>query len=306
MNDIAGLDAYVLNFSSNDLIGLQLCIAFIMFSVALSIRTEHFLLLFKNPKPVIVGLTSQLILLPAITFLLIKFISPPVGIGMGMILVAVCPGGSASNFYTLIARGNVALSVSLTAIISVVSIVSIPFFFALWMKLTYPLDLSIIPHVSPLKMITHVSIVMGLPILIGIAFAHKLPKLASRISGFTKWFSFLIFIGFIAVSFFRETETFMKFSAQLWPIVAFHNAIAFAAGFTFAKLSKCGIDDVKAICFETGIQNATIALALIFTFFEGNGSMAVMTAIWGIWHLIAGAALSTFFLLLRKRKASTA
>lgn len=305
MKEIAGLDSFVLEFSESNLIGLQLCIAFIMFSVALSMRTEHFSLLFKNPKPLIVGLTSQLILLPAITFLLIKFISPPVGVGMGMILIAVCPGGNVSNFYTLIAKGNVALSVSLTAIISIVSIVSIPLFFTLWMKLTYPLDPAITPNVSPSEMITQVSLIMGLPIIMGLTFTHKLPKLASRISGFTKLFSFLILIAFIGVSLSREAEIFMKFSAQLWPLVAFHNAIAFAAGFAFAKLSKCGIDDVKAICFETGIQNATIALTLVFIFFEGNGSMAVTTAIWGIWHLIAGAALSALF-LVRKRKAPKA
>lgn len=305
MNEIPGLDRFMLNFSDNNLIGLQLCIAFIMFSVALSIRLEHFNLLFKKPKPVIVGLTSQLILLPAITFLLIKLISPPVGVGMGMILVAVCPGGNVSNFYTLIARGNVALSVSLTAVISIVSIASIPFFFSLWMELTYPLDTSITLNISPSKMITHVSLIMGLPILIGLTFTHKLPKLARRISGFTKMFSFLILTVFIVVSLSRETETFIKFSAQLWPLVAFHNAVAFATGFTFAKLSKCGINDVKAICFETGIQNATIALALVFTFFEGNGSMAVTTAAWGVWHLIAGAALSALF-LVKKRKTSTA
>lgn len=305
MREIPGLNSFELNFSDNNLIALQLCIAFIMFSVALSIRTEHFSMLFKKPKPVIIGLISQLILLPAITFLLIKSISPPVGVGMGMILIAVCPGGNVSNFYTMIARGNVALSVSLTAIVSVASIFTIPFFFAVWAGLAYPEDTSILLSVSPLEMIANVSLIMGLPLVIGLVFTNKFPTVAHKIGKFTKWLSFLILIGFLGVATMQNIEAFTTFSGKLFPIVLAHNGLAFLSGFAFAKLSKLSTENIKAICFETGIQNATIALGLVFAFFQGNGAMAVITAIWGVWHLIAGATLSAFFFAKGKGDVTT-
>jgi BASS family bile acid:Na+ symporter len=305
VREIPGLNDFELNFSDGNLIVLQLSIAFIMFAVALSIKYEHFTLLLKKPKPVIVGLASQLILLPAITFVLIKLISPPVGIGMGMILIAVCPGGNVSNFYTMVARGNVALSVSLTSIISVVSIVTIPFLFALWAGIAFPDNTSIMLSVSPSEMILNVFLIMGVPLIAGLFFTHKLPNIAARIAPVTKWLSFAVLIGFLTIAVSQNTGTFISFTAELWPLVALHNASAFAGGFILAKIMKCSLENVRAICFETGIQNVTIALGLVFAFFDGNGAMAVITAIWGVWHLIAGATLSAFF-LIRSRKAAKA
>lgn len=305
MTEIPGLENFRLNFSDGSLLGLQFCIAFIMFSVAITIKTEHFTLLFKRPKPVLVGLISQLFLLPLITFLLIKLISPTIGIGMGMILVAVCPGGNVSNFYTMVSRGNVALSVSLTAIVTMLSIVTIPFFFTLWAGWSFGQEETIALSVSPLDMILNVFVIMGIPLILGLLFAHRFPRLASKIGQVAKWISFGILILFLVGAVSQNVEAFTTYGSQLWPLVVAHNALAFGAGFIWARTLKCNRSDTRAICFETGIQNATIAFGLVFTFFGGNGAMAIIIAIWGVWHLIAGATLSGIFALVGKRTTAS-
>src|SRR5690554_8165087 len=110
------LDQIVLNFSQQGLLALNIVIALIMFGVALDIRWRHFIDLLKNPKSVIVGAVSQFLLLPALTFLLVLVVKPTPTVALGMILVSACPGGNISNFMSYLAKGNTALSVSLTAV----------------------------------------------------------------------------------------------------------------------------------------------------------------------------------------------
>ena len=128
------IDEIRLNFSDDSRFLLNLTIAFIMFGVALELKPDDFRRLFKQPRPVLVGIFSQFLLMPLLTFLVVislrNYITPTVG--MGMILVAACPGGNISNFISSLARGNIALSVSLTAFSSLGGLILTPFNFAFW------------------------------------------------------------------------------------------------------------------------------------------------------------------------------
>ncbi len=158
------LDNVKINFDVDGLFFLNLTLAIIMFGVALDIKLSDFLRILNNPKSVIVGVLSQFILLPAFTFLLVFIIKPIPSIALGMFMVAACPGGNISNFMTNYAKGNAALSVSLTAIATLFAIVMTPFNFQFWSGLYSPTSTMINSvSISPLQMVKVISLLLGVP-----------------------------------------------------------------------------------------------------------------------------------------------
>lgn len=296
------LDSLKLNFSPDSLFILNLTIAFIMFGVALELKPLHFKNLAQNPKSAIVGAVSQFVLMPLLTFgLAIVFrnvITPT--IGLGMILVASCPGGNVSNFFSSLARGNVALSVSLTAVSDFGAVFITPFNFAFWgtlftrvyallnaSELVRPLE---IPFMHVLQTIV---ILLGIPLALGMLINTYLPKLTSKILIHVKRLSLLAFGAIIAVMFMKNWEFFLKYIKYVFIIVLIHNALALGLGYSFASLFRRPFRDRKTISIETGIQNSGLALLLLFNpkIFPPDmavGGMAFIAAWWGLWHLVSG------------------
>ncbi len=296
------LDSVRLNFSADSLLILNLTIAFIMFGVALELKPKHFKNLALNPKAAAVGAVSQFILMPFMTFLLAiafrNYITPT--IGLGMILVASCPGGNVSNFFSALAKGNVALSVSLTAISDFGAIIITPFSFAFWGTLFTKLYslLSTSGLVRPLEIpfmhvLQTVIILLGIPLTLGMLINLYFPKLTSKILVHVKRLSLVAFGAIIAVIFMKNWEFFLQYIKFVFLIVLIHNALALSLGWSFASLFKLPRRDRKTISIETGIQNSGLALILLFNpnIFPPDvavGGMAFIAAWWGIWHLIAG------------------
>lgn len=299
------LDSIRLNFSQGGLMVLNVTLAFIMFGVALEIKPENFRDIFKNPKSAIVGIVSQFVLLPAVTFLIAvllhKWITPTVA--LGMILVAACPGGNISNFISSLAKGNIALSVSLTAFATVASLFLTPINFMFWGKLytkflakvgtelVRPLDI-------PLNQVfITVFLILGLPVILGILFKWKMPKLTLMIVKPIKIFSILFFSAIIIVSFLNNKEHFMTHIKYVFIIVLIHNFFALFTGYSIASLFKVPKLDRRSITIETGIQNSGLGLVLLFNekIFPPElaiGGMAFITAWWGIWHILAGLTIA--------------
>jgi bile acid:Na+ symporter, BASS family len=182
------LDHVRLNFSPAGLLALNITIAFIMFGVALDIKLKHFKDVIMKPKSVIVGVISQFVLLPAVTFAFIMVLNPTPTVALGMILIASCPGGNISNFMSAMAKGNVALSVSLTAVATLAATFMTPLNFALWGKLFIKYYNAagagnyLVPiEIDLFQMIQTVVILLGIPVVVGLVFAHYLPKLTNKI-----------------------------------------------------------------------------------------------------------------------------
>ena len=290
------LDWIRLNFSNGSLLLMNITIAFVMFGVALGIKLSSFRELAKNPKPILVGVISQFVLLPALTFVLVLIIKPTASVAMGMILVAACPGGNVSNFISSMAKGNVALSVSLTAISTLTAIFMTPANFAFWGKLYSETSGLVIPfNIDPWEMLKTVLLLLGIPIALGLWFAKKLPKVTEKIQNPIKYISIIIFVGYIAAALASNIGYFLKFIHLILLIVLIHNAMAFFAGYGFSSLFKLPIADRRTISIETGIQNSGLGLVLIFNpnLFNGLGGMAFIAAWWGIWHIVAGMLLAS-------------
>jgi BASS family bile acid:Na+ symporter len=275
---------------------LNLALAFIMFGVALSLETRHFREVARNPKGFWVGVVSQFIFLPAITFLLVYFLRPHPGLALGMILVAACPGGNVSNFYSLVAGGNVALSVSLTGFATFFAVFLTPLNFEFWGSIlpeTEEILNSI--DISFFEMAKTLVLILIIPLLLGIWFRRKFPPLTIRIEKYVRILSFLILAAFIGFALAGNMDVFSKYIHYVVYLVLLHNALALITGYLTAKITRLNSRDVKTITIETGIQNSGLGLLIIFTFFDGMGPMALITAWWGIWHLISGIVSAIIF-----------
>ncbi|NCC84392.1 MAG: bile acid:sodium symporter family protein, partial [Clostridia bacterium] len=176
------LDSVQLNFNQESINLMNIAIAFIMFGVALSIRPKHFRALALSPKPVVLGAIAQYVLLPALTFLLVLILRPSTAVALGMILVAACPGGNVSNLISSISRSNVTLSVSLTAITTVMSLFMTPFNFAFWGSLYAKHSPLLVPiSIDPVEMFRTVFLILGIPVILGMTVGMKFPKFVRKV-----------------------------------------------------------------------------------------------------------------------------
>lgn len=304
---LAVLDEIRLNFSPAGLFIMNITLAFIMFGVALEIRIKQFREILRNPKPLILGILSQFLFLPMVTFILVYFIRPTPTVALGMILVASCPGGNISNFISLLAKGNAALSVSLTAFATLAAIFMTPINFSFWGNLYGKASKIIMPiEIDPFTMLQTVFILLGIPLILGIWFSNKYPKTTQRIIKPIKILSIFIFMGFVVAALSSNLNYFFSYIHLIFLIVLVHNALALATGYMIGRTGRLQTRDRRSIAIETGIQNSGLALVLIFNpkLFDGMGGMAFIAAWWGIWHIIAGLLIAGIW--SRKRIAEEA
>ena len=290
------LDDVKIHFDTDGLMIMNIALAIVMFGVALGITTKDFKTLFKNPKLVILGVTSQFILLPLVTFVLVVIVQPSPSIALGMMMVAACPGGNISNFMTHLAKGNTALSVTLTAFATFLAIFMTPLNFQVYGNLYQP-TAEILKTVSldPLQLFKVVGLILGIPLILGMSLRKKNEKLALEMSNILKPVSIIVFVAIVIIAFSNNLDIFNDYVHQVLAVAIGHNLLAILLGFMIAKFFKLSFRDQKTLAIETGIQNSGLGLLLIFTFFNGLGGMAILAAFWGIWHIISGLTLAAIW-----------
>lgn len=286
----------VLNFDSRSQWVLNMALALVMFGIALEISVNDFKRLFKSPKAIYTGILCQFFFLPALTFVLVLIIEPIPSIAMGMFMVAACPGGNVSNFITHLAGGNAALSISLTAVATLVAVFMTPLNLQFWGELYAPTSIILREvAVSPLEMVKLVLLLLGLPLILGVGVNHFHALLAKKVGRVLKRVSLVFFILLIVVALYNNRAIFANYIFYVFWLVLLHNVLAFFTGFSVAKMVGLSPRDVRAITIETGIQNSGLGLLLIFSFFDGLGGMALLAAFWGVWHLVSGLLLASFW-----------
>jgi BASS family bile acid:Na+ symporter len=296
MQNQIDIDSIKINFDSSGLWVLNIAIAIIMFGVALAITVDDFQRLFKNPKIVFIGVLSQFILLPAATFLAIILIEPHPSFALGMMMIAACPGGNVSNFFSKMAGGNAALSVSLTAFATLICIFMTPFNLQFWGSMYEPTNIILkTVELNWIDILKLVSLILGIPLIAGMLIKHYHSEMAIKIEKVLKPISMTVFIILIFVAFSQNLDIFISYIHHVVFLVIFHNIFAFILGFYTAKSFGLNKRDCKTISMETGIQNGGLGLLLIFGFFDGLGGMALLAAFWGIWDVFSGMALATLW-----------
>ena len=271
-------------------------IGFIMFGVALDLKLSDFKRTFSTPKPMLIGLTAQFLLLPAFTFVLVSLIDPVPSIALGLFMVAACPGGNLSNFITYLSKGNTPLSISMSAVSTVAAIFLTPVNVMFWGSLypgTEPLLRSF--TINPVDMLFTIFLMLGLPLVIGMFIRYKYPVLAMKVNKRMKNVSIAFFILFLLSALISNFTYFVQFVGMVVLVVFLQNLIAILSGYFSARAFKLPEADRRAIAIEVGIQNSGLGLVLIFNFFDGLGGMAIVAAWWGVWHLISGLSLAAFW-----------
>lgn len=283
------VDAARLNFEGTGLWMVNVLLALVMFGVALDLTPADFKNIARAPKPVIAGLITHYLALPVATFLLVLLLRPRPSIALGMMLVAACPGGNLSNFLIQQAKGNTALSISLTAISTLAAIVMTPLLVTVSARL-YPGTASLLREIQidPVRMAMLVFLLLALPLFAGMTFNHYLPRAAERLRNPFKYFSMIFLLVFAAFLFISNYAVFTAYIHSVALAVFAHNTVGLLTGYATARLLRLLPRDVRALTIETGIRNSMFGLVLVFAFFEGLGGMALVAATWGIWHLVAG------------------
>lgn len=290
------IDAVRINFNPEQLFLLNICLAFLLFGVALDLRLSHFKEILKSPKSTVIGLFSQWVLLPAMTISLILIVQPPVSIALGMALVAACPGGNVSNYAVHLAGANAALSVTLTSISTLGAILLTPLYFTGLSYLipgseTYANNI----QVDSGQMISTILQLILVPIALGMGLQWRFPNFTARIRRVVGILSMTIFMGFVIVAVYANFQQIVDYLHLVFLLVFTHNFLALTGGYWFARWNSLPQADIRAISIETGIQNSGLGLILIFNFFGGLGGMAMIAAWWGIWHLISAFSIASWW-----------
>lgn len=286
-------DALPLKFDPSGLVVLNAIVALMVFGASLDLRMDDLRRVVQRPAGIIAGLSAQAFLTPALTCLLTWVFQVDPALSLGMMLVAACPSGALSNVLTWRSRGNVALSVALTTVSSLAATILTPFNFAFYGWLN-PRTRELLREVElPVGgILAQVALVLALPVLLGMLMGSKLPALAKRAEKPLRQLSFLILIAFIAGAFWENRTLFVSRFGDFFWLVVLQNAMALGIGLWVARLAKLGEADRRAVTIEVGIHNSGLGLAILFTFFPAAGSMMLITAFWGVWHLVSGLLIS--------------
>ena len=304
----SAIDAINVTLNAGGMNTINIVLAFVMYGVALGIKPYMFVDVFKKPKSVVVGVCCQLILLPLLTFLLALLMDKAGWISwtmaLGMILVASCPGGNISNFISSLSKANIELSVCLTAISTALAVFMTPFNFWLYgnLFLKFAAVHGEVPYLTiPLwDVFKTIFILLGIPLTLGILTSHYLPKVAEKLKKPFQYVSVVFFLVMVVLSFMGNMEAFLKCIKYIFVIVLIHNLLALSTGFSMATVFKLPRRDRRTLTIETGIQNSGLGLVLllgtsIFAALPPHGGMLVITAWWGVWHIISGLTVAAFF-----------
>ncbi|MCU9946342.1 bile acid:sodium symporter family protein [Pseudomonas sp. PDM13] len=289
-----------MNYDANQQLILGLVLAVMIFGVSLELRIGQFFAVLRQPQPVLAGMLGQCLILPWATLAVTLLVDLHPGLELGLLLVACCPGGNLSNVMTHLARGNTALSMSMTALSSLLALVLLPLNFALTSGLNPEASAYLAGRLSALQMdrgsiLVSVVLLLGLPLLAGMLVGNLWPRLAERVMPWFKRFSLVAFVVFVGGAVAGNWRMFVDNLGLVFFIVVLHNASAIVLGWAMAKLARQRGANLRAMVIEISMHNSGLALGLIFAQFGGEPNMALVAAFWGTWHLVSGLLLVAFW-----------
>jgi len=210
--------------------------------------------------------------------------------------VACCPGGNISNFLTHFARGNTALSVTMTAFSTMGALFFTPFNTAFWGSMNPATD-AILQEIAidPAEMFLAVAILLVVPALLGMSVARRFPRFAARARKPFRVLSLGVFVAFVLLALGANWDYFLQYTHRVVIAVFLLNGFGLLLGYFAAGAARLPQADRRAVSIEVGIQNSGLGLILIFNFFGGLGGMAITAAWWGIWHILAGLAVASWW-----------
>ena len=268
-------------------------LALIMLGLGLSLKIEDFTRVFKTPIDFIVGFISQLIILPLVAFLLIAIFRIPSEIAIGIMIIASAPGGVTSNILTKFANGDVALSISLTAIISLISIVSVPFIIFTSADLLGITNIG--ENISIINIALKMFLVVTVPVVLGMIIRKFAEKFVINKIKFFDNLNIILFVIFFFAAFYEERENILDIFAQAGPIALTLNVTMMIIAYYLSRVFASGISQQKCIAIECGLQNGTLAIFVSTQIFGADILYVIPTAAYALIMYITGL-IFVFFL----------
>lgn len=290
--NVSQLDSFTLELGQGSETAFTLTLFVMMLAVALRLKPSHFRLVLAAPMVYFVGLFAQIILLPLITLALCFVLEPSSSVALGMILVACCPGGNVSNLLVLLARGDIALSFSLTTTSSVMAAFVTPVSILFWSSL-YPPTSELLQTIDfdPITFLFKTALVLGLPFVVGLWLNTKAPSISEAIRKPLAVLSSLVLVLIIALAIQKYSNQLVLVLGSVLGIVVLHNALAFSVGYVASRFVQANPAARRALVFEVGIQNSGLAIVIILGELGAMGGTAAVAGVWGVWHLMAGLVL---------------
>ncbi|WP_321324540.1 bile acid:sodium symporter family protein [Thiomicrorhabdus sp.] len=266
---------------------LPLSLFLIMFGMGLSLKIADFKNVAKSPKAFSIGIIGQMILLPIVAFLIAITLSLPPEIAVGLMIIALAPGGATSNMFTYLSKGDTSLSISLTAVVSVITPFTIPVIAAL--SMSYFMGNSTEFNLPIAKTIIQLLVITVVPVAIGMFVLSRWSNAAAKMENFLKWFSVLFLMLIIMLIVLKNKDNVLDFFAQAGLATLLLNVLVLILGYQLAKAAKLSHPQAVSIGFEIGIQNGTLALLVAGTLI-GNEAMMIPAVTYSLIMFITGAA----------------
>ncbi|WP_447506754.1 bile acid:sodium symporter family protein [Acinetobacter oleivorans] len=266
----------------------------IMLGMGMTMTVDDFKGVLQSPKAVLIGVVAQFVVMPGLAFVLCKLFNLPPEIAVGVILVGCCPGGTASNVITYMAKGNVALSVACTSVSTLLAPVLTPAIFYLlasqWLK------------IDAASMFISILQVVLLPIVVGLILRTWLKRQVESYIQVMPLVSVIAIVAIVAAIIGGSKAAILQSGLLILAVVILHNGLGYLLGFTAARFFKLPYADSKAIAIEVGMQNSGLGVALAAVHFAASPITAVPSAIFSLWHNISGPALATYWASKHKQE----
>lgn len=266
----------------------------IMLGMGMTMTVDDFKGVLQSPKAVLIGVVAQFVVMPGLAYVLCKLFNLPPEIAVGVILVGCCPGGTASNVITYMAKGNVALSVACTSVSTLLAPILTPAIFYLlasqWLK------------IDAVSMFISILQVVLLPIVVGLILRTWFKRQVESYIQVMPLVSVIAIVAIVAAIIGGSKAAILQSGLLILAVVILHNGLGYLLGFTAARFFKLPYADSKAIAIEVGMQNSGLGVALAAVHFAASPITAVPSAIFSLWHNISGPALATYWASKHKQE----
>lgn len=259
----------------------------VMFGMGLTLKFEDFKIVFTRPKDVIIGCVAQFTIMPLLAHLLGKVFGLEAGLLAGVILVGTCPGGTSSNVITYLCKGDVAFSVGMTSVNTLLAPVLTPAITYLLLNTTVKVDI--------LSMFLSIIKVVIIPIALGFIINHFFGRYTQKLTKILPGISVTAITLIVASVVSHNAEKILSTGAIVFVVVILHNLLGYVCGYLLAKILKMPLPKAKALSIEIGMQNSGLATSLAGVSFPSLAMATVPGAIFSVWHNISGAILASIY-----------
>jgi BASS family bile acid:Na+ symporter len=288
-----GIDAAPFDFSPAAGIAVACMVGFLVFAVALDLEWKQIRRVFAAPRAPGIGLVAQILILPAVAFVVGRTVVDTPSVALGLLLVACCPGGALSNYFTGVAKGDVATSISMTAVSTIACVLVTPVLFGWWASMN-PVTSERLQaiEIDAGKVIGVLMIMLVVPVALGMLISATRRTLASKMRKPVRRLSMMIFGTVVAVVLGQNAGLLLDYATEALVPVLSTFAVAVALGWTLAYFAGLQTAERRAVTLEVAMQNVALAIGTAVAFFPSLPGVAVTGALWGVVHLVCGFALA--------------